>query len=254
MDALRTLRRAFGPGSKRETVHMLHVSKTAGSHMRKIAKIINQEPGLPRIKVHQHEIGLIDLPEHAPYFFGTRNPITRFHAGFYSSKKWSAAQDQTHQWAAHSRDAFARFEHSNDLAEALFEDGERGLAATRAMRSIRHSSRNFVDWFKFLGSAFEVRPPVWILRQEHFADDLSVLLSRLGVPQTLLPTIERTHTTDYSEIPPLSDKAKANLTKWYVQDFEFLKLCSAWMEQNLSNPQTDMSSGASGLQGVRVAQ
>ncbi len=73
-----------------------------------------------------------------------------------------------------------RFAHANDLAEALFAPGQRGRDATAAIRSISHCARNIVDWFKYCGYVFEVRPPIWIIRQEQFQADLDVFLNRIG--------------------------------------------------------------------------
>jgi len=43
-----------------------------------------------------------------------------------------------------------------------------------------------------------------------------------------------THRNDYSNIPDLSDKAVANLERWFVADFLFIGQCERWMLRNMT--------------------
>lgn len=57
------------------------------------------------------------------------------------------------------------------------------------------------------------------------------LIRRLGLDME--PDISRdprqAHRNDYSQVPDLSPKAVANLTRWYAPDFEFLRICEDWI-------------------------
>ena len=134
-------------------------------------------------------------------------------------------------WTAHEETSFAAFEHANDLAEALFAPGERGLKAVAAMKSIRHTAQDQIDWFALAGDIFHVRPPIWVVRQEHFEEDFAELLKRAGI--ATVPEIRRdakgAHANDYSAVPPLSEQATQNLRRWYAQDYALLDAIETWM-------------------------
>ncbi len=215
--------------SKEDCIHFLHVSKAAGSQLKRLFEILNAASPDRRIVAHSHEVSLYQLPSGQPYFFPVRDPIGRFRSGFYSRlRKGKPLNDS--EWSPEEAVAFADFPHANDLAEALFRDDAAGRKAA-AMRSIRHTSRNLVDWFKFCGELFEVRPPVWIIRQERFRDDIAVFLEKIGKADVVDDGFmaERAHANDYSATPALSDLAKENLRRWYAQDYEFLRLCDDWL-------------------------
>jgi hypothetical protein len=212
------------------TVHFLHVGKAAGTQVKGVIHQLNEAGKVGKLIKHGHEVTLADLPEDQAYFFSTRDPATRFKSGFYSRLRKGQPRLLI-EWTEHERLAFERFPHANDLAEALFAPGRDGREAAAAIRSIRHTARNLVDWFRFSGHLFDVRPPVWIVRQEHFAADLEVFLARIGHEGGVdLATDERrSHTNDYAGVPALIDAALANLRRWYAQDYAFLELCEDWM-------------------------
>lgn len=229
--SIRRARRArgFPEGS----IHFLHVGKAAGSQISTIIKDINAHRAGAGIVKHGHEVQLKDLPAGQDYFFSVRDPITRYRSSFYSRKRKGQPRNYV-EWSAQEAMAFANFEHANDLAEALFAEGARGREATAAMRSIRHCSRNLVDWFRFNGHMFEARPPIWIIRQEQFDADLQIFLDRIGYGKEVPVATDKTgtHANSYEKTPPLSDKAQSNLRAWYAQDYAFLDLCEHWMAAN----------------------
>lgn len=219
------------------TVHFLHVGKAAGTQVHQVVQQVNQSRHSRKLVVHGHETELRHVPPGQDYFFSTRDPATRFRSGFYSRLRKGQPRLYV-EWSDQERLAFERFSHANELAEALFAPGKLGSDATAAMRSIRHCSRNLVDWFKFNGHMFEVRPPVWIVRQEHFAADLDVFLKRIGyeAPAELARSDNKeAHANNYEGIPDLSEKAMTNLRRWYAQDYAFLELCETWMAQARSD-------------------
>ena len=130
--------------------------------------------------------------------------------------------------------AFADFDHANDLAEALFTEGPLGVRAFGAIKSIQHTAMNQVDWFSGFGNIFTVRPPVWVVRQERFEEDIAVLCSKLGYEGGIRIVADpvKSHRGDYSDTPELSERAVENLKQWYVQDLEFYRTCEDWLSQN----------------------
>lgn len=215
-----------------KTIHFLHIGKAAGSQIKHLANQVNAAQTAWRIKKYPHHVDLKDLPDREPYFFSIRHPLSRFTSGFYSRKRKGQPRLLV-EWTAHEKRAFKAFEHANDLAEALFEDSPRGANAFYAINSMNHTAKGQVDWFFKRGFLFDIRPPLWVIRQEHFAADWAQFLDRIGLARYLPPTEDdtRAHRNDYSNVPPLSDRAKENLRRWYCQDIEFYKRCEEWIER-----------------------
>lgn len=210
----------------------LHIGKTGGTQIEKVIKRINELNGPVRIIKHSHDVNLRDIPFDQPYFFGIRDPASRFKSGFYSRKRMGRpAYD--YPWTPYEETAFTAFGHANDLAEALSATGLIGRKAFAAMKSIQHTSMNQVDWFSTCGDIFEVRPPIGIIRQENFDSDLKSVLAALDVAENaVVDTGEgRAHRNSYDGIPPLSELALANLRAWYHQDYEFYRHCVSWIER-----------------------
>ncbi|MEO0462985.1 MAG: hypothetical protein AAF127_07625 [Pseudomonadota bacterium] len=219
--------------SKRRVVYFLHIGKAAGSQAKKMIRQVNAVRSDIHLVGLTHDTRLIDLPEPADYFFSIRDPISRFRSGFYSRKRRGRPHNDF-PWTANEETAFTRFEHANDLAEALFEPGELGMKAMAAMKSIRHTAQDQADWFAMAGDIFSVRPPVWVIRQEHFESDFSILMDKLGVDFTPEPRRDAlgAHSNDYSDVPALSDVSKEKLRLWYAQDFALYDAVETWMAQN----------------------
>lgn len=216
-----------------DSIHFLHVPKTAGSQIKLVARQVNQGRFRSRIRAHQHETRLLNLPHSQRYFFSTRDPISRFRSAFHWTLTKRNSQREGRQKISETH-AFQQFASANELAEALFLPGRLGVDAALAMKSIRHASRNLVDTFTLQGFDLFLRPPIWIIRSEYFQEDLAEFLRRIGHTkpvnsQSHDPTARR---LSYDGVPPLSDLAKANLRRWYAQDFEFLRACEAWLADN----------------------
>lgn len=212
------------------TVHYLHIGKTAGTQIKHVIEQINALGQPLAIKGHRHAVKLIDLPPDAEYFFSVRKPESRFRSAFYSRKRKGMPRYNI-EWTAYERAMFQRFEHANDLAEALFEKSQRGFEAFCAMNSSLHFTSQ-VAWFSNSGFFFKLRPPMAILRQEELANDLTDLLRRLGVSSaiSLADDPVRSHRNPYHDAPELSDKARNNLRIWFAQDYLFYDYCNAWIE------------------------
>jgi len=213
-------------------IHFLHIGKTAGTQIGYIITAINKSSSSIKISHRGHDIFLRHIPADDAYFFGIRDPISRFKSGFYSRKRKGLPR-HSHEWTACEAKAFQDFEHANDLAEALFSEGKSGENAFGAIKSISHTAMNQTDWFYGFGNLFEVRPPLAIIRQECFEKDMDRFQRKLGIAEPIKPTGDaiRAHKNDYSTIPELSPKAIENLRAWYRQDFEFYKQCELWIER-----------------------
>ena len=208
-------------------VHFLHIGKTGGSAISRMLK----NAVSPACQTHRHSIKLRDLPRGARYFFSIRQPVSRFYSGFYSRKRQGKPLF-SFPWSPDEALAFRTFEHANDLAEALFDPAPIGLQAVQAILSIQHTAQKQVSWFEAHGQIFDIHPPVWIVRQENFAGDLARLRERVQLELSAEPGTEPVHANDYSGLPPLTDKAKANLERWYSDDIAFYTLCEQWLAAN----------------------
>jgi hypothetical protein len=227
--AVRRVRRS---SKRKRIVYFLHIGKAAGSQVKQVLRQINASGEPIQMCPLSHDVFLEDLPEPSDYFFSIREPASRFYSGFYSRKRMGRPLNDV-PWTDGERQAFADFEHANELAEALFEPGVEGMRALGAIKAIRHTAQDQIDWFVLVGEIFSVRPPVWVLRQEHLEADMAQLLARLGVG--VRPEMRRdkvgAHSNDYSETPPLSEKARANLQRWYAQDYALYDAVETWMAQ-----------------------
>lgn len=228
------------PVGKQRVVHFLHVGKCAGTAIKDVAARVNALPDGPRIIGHGHSKKLGDIPPSEDYFFAVRDPLTRFISAF-SMRKRKEQPRLYREWSDAERDAYARFPEANDLAESLFEASEAGLAAFSAMQSIGHLSFQH-SWFR-IRDLFATRPPLTILRQEKLAEDMATLLRLLGIDQDIaLPAdATRAHRNDYSGAPPLSEKARRNLSAWYAVDIEYYRLVTEWIESESGSGRSTVS-------------
>ena len=198
-----------------------------------ISQQLNARGRGAKIIGHRHDTALRDLTPGSRYFFGIRDPISRFRSGFYSRQRRGQPRFNI-EWTADERRTFGDFEHANDLAESLFAPGAPGRKAYGAMKSIRHTTQNQSDWFSFCGYFLETWPPVWIIRQEKFAADLAFFLQRSGLGVEINEVAisgDRSvaHVNDYSSVPALSETAVGNLKRWYAQDFALYAMCEEWL-------------------------
>lgn len=229
-----SVRRLHRSTPQRREVYFLHIGKAAGSQVKHMMAQVNAVRVDIRFRALTHDVVLADLPEPSDYFFSIRNPITRFRSGFYSRKRFGRPLNDI-LWTPHEATAFGNFEHAAELADALFAPGEAGLKAAAAMKSIRHTAQDQIDWFALAGDIFTVRPPVWVLRQEHLEADIKILFDRLGLEFTPEPRRDAkgAHANDYSDIPELSETGIANLKRWYAQDFAFYDAVETWMASQI---------------------
>lgn len=213
-------------------VHYMHIGKTAGTQIGNVIRQVNQSQSAVTIVKNGHGVTLRDLPEKDDYFFSLRNPVARFRSGFYSRKRMGRPKYDL-PWSPSEERLFTEFEHANDLAEALFRTDARGRAAMSAMTTVGHIGAGQVDWFKKSYDIFNLRTPLWIVRQEHLETDLATLMHRLGIAMDFALTDDpvRAHMNDYTGTPPMSELAIANILRWHSADYQFYAHCEAWMTE-----------------------
>lgn len=214
---------------QRRKINFLHIGKNAGNQIKIIGKQINLLSNEYYFVNHPHHITLRHIPEGELYIFSIRSPITRFKSGFYSRKRMGRPKNHA-PWSADEELAFGNFEHANDLAEALFQDGLQGTQAAAAMISIGHCCQPQHGWFKRVGHFLKIRPPFTILRQENFELDIQHWLTLMDLHEKISFEQDsvKAHRNDYTNTPSFSKKAILNLQRWYAADFEFYKMCEAW--------------------------
>lgn len=225
----------LGRLSRKEKVHFLHIGKTAGSQ---IKKILNQNGGSKfKFTIHSHKVKLRDIPASERYFFSIREPISRFKSAFYYRKN-KGLPGVYQDWSAFEKQAFDWFPTANSLAEALFEDDIAGEKAFQAMQSIAHVASHQVDWFERCG-ILETQPPISIIRQEHFLNDMRFFLQKLfsGTEFHFEVTTDENlvRKNKYPIDASLSSRAISNLEKWYCRDLIFYTQCTQWIERNNSH-------------------
>lgn len=219
-----------GRQSHQMKVHFLHIGKNAGTQIGYILDQVNEAQTRVRFEKRPHGIDLNSLPQEEAFFFSVRDPAARFRSGFYSRKRMGRPRHNK-PWSSHEVRLFNEFEHANDLAECLFDDGPRGRSAFFGMLSAGHLGRGQVDWFKGSGYFLDLRPPVWIVRQEQLQADMEILFRRLGMNTNFSMSADpvTAHVNDYSEAPDLSEKALHNLKRWHAPDYAFCLQIENWL-------------------------
>ena len=225
------LKRNTTLNNKANTIAFLHIGKNAGTQITHVTKQLKKYN--IKIKKYHHKTKLADLSRNSQYFFSIRNPATRFLSGFYSRKRKGQPRLNI-DWNIHEKIAFEQFEHANDIAENLFSKNQIGNDARAAIKSIGHTGAHQVDWF-YRCAYFKKQPPLSIIRQEFFNQDMQRLLDSLNlnidIKTLLTKKSDLMHSNDYKKIPPLSEKGILNLEKWYIQDYLFYRDCEDWIKK-----------------------
>ncbi|MBE9011741.1 sulfotransferase family 2 domain-containing protein [Pseudanabaenaceae cyanobacterium LEGE 13415] len=211
----------------KQTVHFLHIGKTAGSAFRDAvsAHLVTDRY---RIQLHGHSVTLNDVPPGEKVIFFLRDPIARFASGFYSRLRQGKPR-YNNPWRPHEAIAFSRFHTPQALAAALSaEEDELREAAIYAMTHIGHVKSHLWNWF--IDEAYFVKrwsDILFIGYQESFDADFVELKQILGLPESVqLPQSKtQAHRSSKHENKQFSDLERENLLQWYAADYEFLALC-----------------------------
>ena len=83
-----------------------------------------------------------------------------------------------------------------------------------------------MDWFDSFAFLYK-RPPLFIIRQENFISDMSLLLKILNIDFKVQELVDsdpkKTHKNNYLGTDPLSELAIKNLKRWYLRDNFFIR-------------------------------
>jgi sulfotransferase famil protein len=223
----RTMHRFLDRRRGKPLVHCLHIGKTGGTAL-KHALAPHRHAASVTLELHDHAVTLQDVPVGERVIFVVRDPIARFISGFYSRQRQGRPR-HFWRWTPSEREAFAHFSTPNDLALGLLSgDAETRGRAVTAMKSIRHVSSSYWDWFRD-EAYFRSRLPdvLYIGFQERLEADFEMLKTILGLPGHLKLPIDDVHAhknprdLDRTLDPP----AAARITEWYARDYAFLRLC-----------------------------
>jgi hypothetical protein len=199
----------------KEPVHFLHIGKTGGTSIISQLMLLNQIKDCPyHFHFYNHQVRLKHLPFDQKYFFAVRDPVDRFVSGFYSTKH----KNKGMPWTQDETIAFENFSDANELAESLFSDSLRGLAAHDAMKSIKHVADFQIDWITS-ANVLTAHWPAAVLNQKTLEQDFNQLLKKLNMQSVVLPT--QNTATEHASM--LSDRAIENIKIWYQRDIKFVE-------------------------------
>lgn len=216
------------------TTHFLHIDKTGGSALSDI--LIPLVSRGYNLAFHGHDFKLTNLPEGEQFYFGIRNPITRYISGFYSRQRKGQPRNN-HEWSRVEKLCFKWFRSPNELAESLYSKNPiTRLKALLSIKSVRHINKGYDYWFKdpnyFLKRKYDV---LFILRQELLDIDFENLKKylriddvRIDLPKDDISKHKNPNHLSYE----LSEKAMLNLNKWYKKDFELYNVFIALAQES----------------------
>jgi hypothetical protein len=215
------------PADGRPPLNVLHIGKTGGTALKHVLSE-NQEASRYQLLFRGHDVTLADLPRGERFMFLIRDPLTRFVSSFNGRLREDRPR-YYYPWREEERVAFAVFKTPDQLAVALSSsDADERDQAEQAMRGIGHVNTPYTFWFAD-ESAFRARLPdlFFIGLQERLNEDFELLKRKLGLSgEVRLPGDETVaHKTPAGFEDHLSERARANLERWYEQDVALVRLC-----------------------------
>ena len=208
--------------------HFLHIRKTGGTAVKyALRNVYETEKYI--LRLHPHDTRLCDIPVGEKAFFFLRDPSTRYVSGFNSRLRrgWPRYNSR---WSDGEEVAFRYFTSADELARALFEEGnaKKREEARYAISNIRHINQGYFYWFDsiqyFLSRINDV---LFFGFQESLNEDFYKLKDLLGLDSSIgLPQSDfDSHKTPSNYNISLSTKAVKNLKRWYKSDYKFLTFC-----------------------------
>jgi hypothetical protein len=211
----------------RQPIHVLHIGKTGGTALKHVL-VEHQSVSRYQLLFRGHDVTLADVPVGERFMFLIRDPLTRFVSAFNGRLREDRPRYH-YPWREEERVAFAIFKTPDQLAVALSSaHAEEREQAEQAMRGIGHVNTPYTFWFpdEFAFRA-RLRDIFFIGFQERLGEDFEFLKHKLGLPrEARLPGDETVaHKTPAGFEGHLSDRARANLERWYERDVAFVRLC-----------------------------
>ena len=203
-------------------IHFLHIGKTGGTAVKHALAPVAEARG---IVLHDHETRLADLAPGERAFFFLRDPSDRFVSAFHSRRRKGRPRHDW-EWSEAEREAFARFETPNALAEAIGTEP----AARDAMQGIAHI-RSAQAWWTGPPEALLARRAdvLMVGRCETLDRDVARLSRLLGLPSALrLPRDDlAAHRNPAGVDRHLSMAARDALRAWYAQDHAVIEAAAS---------------------------
>jgi hypothetical protein len=211
----------------RKPIHVLHIGKTGGTALKHVLAE-HQDTSRYQLLFRGHDITLADVRVGEQFMFLIRDPLTRFVSAFNGRLREDRPRYH-YPWRDEERVAFAIFKTPDQLAVALSSaDVEEREQAEAAMHGIGHVNTPYTFWFPN-ESVFRARlsDVFFIGLQDRLDDDFELLKRRLGLPDEARMPRDQTvaHKTPEGFEGHLSDRARANLERWYDFDVAFVRLC-----------------------------
>jgi Sulfotransferase family len=215
------------PADDRPPLNVLHIGKTGGTALKHVLSE-NVDACRYQLLFRGHDVTLADLPQGERFMFLIRDPLTRFVSAFNGRLREDRPRYH-YPWRDEERVAFAIFKTPDQLAVALSAaDAAEREQAENAMRGIGHVNTPYTFWFAD-EAAFRARIPdlFFIGLQERLNEDFELLKRKLGLTREVrLPGDETVaHKTPPGFEEQLSDRARANLERWYERDIALVRLC-----------------------------
>lgn len=210
---------------------ILHNRKTAGTALKDMIERQKQRTPTMNVQCFEHAMTFPLFAKNYPTakaIFFVRDPISKFVSGFYSRMRQGQPR-YFFPWSSAEKRAFKRFQHPNDLAEALSHRNiikrYQAYAAMKAIGHVRHTLVDFLGTIDFLEQA--KNQIAFIGHQPEFAQDVEYLRSLLTIDCDISVPLDETraHRNPNTVDKYLSEKALANLKKWYQEDFAVYDWC-----------------------------
>jgi len=198
-------------------VYFLHIGKSGGTALgNKFQNEINPKSELKFVPFG-HNVKLYHLDKKQKYIFSVRDPISRYHSGFYSRlRKGMPRIKKEHDFF--EKISFFFYKDSNSLAEDLYSSNPmKVLLARFSMCSIIHLNEPISSWFSY--EELQKHPPEFLFDQKNLDKDykkfcqvFNLTYSKLGKGKVV------SHKNDYTGKPELSKLAKQNLKRYFEKD------------------------------------
>jgi len=212
---------------------VFHIAKTGGTYLRNVAKR-NEKYLSGRTLFLNHRSTLFTTSEeygsNRKFAFVFRNPEERFVSAFYSRLR-NGRPTNSLKWSSGEAVAFMYFRDPNSLAEALYtEDDRMRSAAIFAMESIVHIGRNYSFYFGNTNLLFDnIGNLSACIELDDLTRNLTGFMKLLGYSEVESKPASPLHTNRIEPVE-LTDLAKTNLKKFWVEDFKIYDFFKAYAE------------------------
>jgi hypothetical protein len=214
----------------------LHIGKTGGTAFRNVISKHNRMASPTCVDYINHrgsmlEIAEKDLTDNLIFF--VRDPVSRFVSAFNSRLRKGRFGER--EWTRDEQEAFAYFKTANELGEGLGSlNPIRRSRASRAVKSIGHLRKSLNDYLGPIKLLKREQSRIFYIgQQETLSSDFEHLKLLLEMdPSLALPTDEqKAHRSPATAQRDLSEKAAANIRRYYARDLPIYDWCLEFREE-----------------------